>query len=198
VHGIRVREENTPRCPGRRAALLRFATRDDAGLAVGEHYGYARRPGGVVHRRSVLRAGDDLWVIADALLGEGLHDARLQWLCGEFPTQPTGDALALKTRAGDLTLAVFDGAGAPQPLDVAAGEEDPPRGWLSRYFGEKVPVSSVVVAEARAALPWTRVTVVGAGTVTASVNGAAWVVNAGEHVARFTLRDGVIAWEEGV
>ena len=178
-----------------KAALLVFREAPGRTLAVGEHRGYARHPGAVVHRRSVLRVGDDLWIIADALLGEGEHDARLHWLCGEFPVSLREGGAALDTPAGALSLAVFDGAGAAQSLDLAVGQEDPPRGWLSRYFAERVPVGSLAL-QRRARLPWIAVTAVGAGMPTARVNGEAWTINAGGVEARFTLRDGAIMLEE--
>ncbi|MEZ4393393.1 MAG: alginate lyase family protein [Polyangiales bacterium] len=178
------------------AALLRFIDRGACSLVVGEHRGYARHPGGVIHRRSVLRVGDDLWIIADALVGEGRHDARLHWLCGEFETELVDGALALRTPAGALGLRVYDGDGSAVEIDVARGVESPPRGWLSRYFGERVPVTSAAVASARAALPWTRVTVVSASAPEVGVNGEAWTVHTPEAVARFRLRDGAITLEE--
>lgn len=175
-----------------RAELIAF---DPLGLVVGEHHGYARHPGGVVHRRSVLRAHDDLWIIADTLFGEGVHDARLHWLCGEFDGASDEGAVSLLTPEGALYLTVLDERGAEQPLDVAAGEEDPPRGWLSRYFGERVPVRSVVCASTQTALPWTRVTVVGTSKPTARVNAGAWSITTDGVSARFELRDGIIARE---
>lgn len=178
-----------------RAALLTFRESGGRALAVGEHYGYARHPGGVVHRRSVLRVGDDLWIIVDTLTGEGTHRARLHWLCGEFPVETTAGGVKLNTPKGALSLAVYDELGATQLLDVVAGQDDPPRGWLSRYFGEKVAVSSVALAR-EVRLPWTAVTVVGAGAVSARVNAGAWTVNAEGVETRFTLRDGAIALED--
>ena len=46
--------------------------------------------------------------------------------------------------------------------DVARGQDDPPRGWLSRYYGLKAPVASFAV-EREGSLPMTFVSVLGAG-----------------------------------
>src|SRR5690606_21437655 len=127
--------------------LLAFADERDHALAEGEHHGYARHPGGCVHRRAVLMVKDDLWVVVDRVAGEGEHRARLHWLGGEYPHvyDPAVSALILETPAGPFHVAVYDEAGAPLAGDVARGQEDPPRGWLSRYYAEKVPVPSLAV-----------------------------------------------------
>jgi hypothetical protein len=43
-----------------------------------EHDGYRRLD--VIHRRTVLRVGGNLWCVIDDLLGEGVHSSRLAWL----------------------------------------------------------------------------------------------------------------------
>jgi asparagine synthase (glutamine-hydrolysing) len=130
-----------------RAERLAF---EDAGAfaqVVGEHHGYARHPGGCVHRRAVLLVKDDLWVVLDQITGEGSHEARLHWLCGDFSYryEPASGVLELDTPAGPFCVAVYDAGGAPLAGDVVRGGEDPPRGWLSRYYGEKIPVPSLAV-----------------------------------------------------
>lgn len=179
------------------ATLHTFLDRPGLSLAVGEHRGYARHPGGVVHRRSVLRVGDGLWIIADCLLGVGRHDARLHWLCGEFEVTATPAGATLHTPAGPLSLTVLDPQGAPVALDHARGHEDPPRGWLSRYYSDKVPVTSLAHTTPASPLPWTRVTVVSDAPAGCAVNAGRWSVHTPTATARFTLRDGVITLEHG-
>src|SRR3954454_5277811 len=54
-----------------RAKLVAFESHDDWSLCAGEHDGYTRHRGGCVHGRSILAAGNDLWVVVDRVRGEG-------------------------------------------------------------------------------------------------------------------------------
>jgi hypothetical protein len=130
-----------------------------------EHNGYRRL--GMVHRRTVVRAGDDLWVVIDDLLGQGSHTSRLSWLLPDAPSprlersqlhldsddlrldlrleaQPqTGGEIALVSglyRAGKH-LAGQAIAGAPATC-----------GWYSPTYATKTPVLSLV-CQAEARLP---------------------------------------------
>jgi len=171
-------------------AMLRRST-DDPWTAVveGEHYGYRRHPGGAVHRRSVIFVKDDLWIVVDRIEGDGVHDLRLHWLGGEFPWTAVEHGMNLSTPAGPFSLRVFDAAGAPLAATVAAGATDPPRGWLSRYYGEKVAVPSLAV-QRQTALPATFVSVLSGAPYAASVANERWTVE--QHNGRivFDMADG--------
>lgn len=127
-----------------KARLLRF----EASAVAGEHYGFRRHPGRAVHRRSVLRLSDDVWVVVDTLSGdaEAGHTLRLHWLAGNFPFEPEED-LSLDTPQGRFRVRVFDLDARPLPGSVMAGSEEPPRGWQSRYYGQKEPVPSLAVEQ---------------------------------------------------
>lgn len=163
---------------------LAFSTR------TGEHEGYKRHPGQVVHRRSVLMVEGDCWVVVDALLGKGDHDGRLHWLAGDFPFETSNAGLTLRTPAGPFTLATFDERGRPLDVDVVSGQDDPPRGWLSRYYGEKVPVASLVV-QRRGPLPMVFVTVLSGGDATVTLEGDRWNVDANAQIITFGVRQGL-------
>jgi asparagine synthase (glutamine-hydrolysing) len=179
---------------GIRAELLAFEDRPAYALVEGEHHGYARHPGGCVHRRAVLFVKDDLWIVADRIVGEGTHAARLHWLGGDFPHRydPAAGALALATPAGPFTITVLDEAGAPLAGDVVAGAQDPPRGWTSRYYGEKVPVPSLAV-ERVAPLPITLISVLAPGRPEVRVEAGRYHVACGASRVRFQLDDGRIS-----
>ena len=177
-----------------RARLLRF---EDAGshvVAEGEHDGFRRHPGGCVHRRSVLQVKDDLWVIVDRVAGVGRHAARLQWLAGPYAHGYDAGAgrLTLDTPAGAFTVTVLDGEARPLAGDVVAGGNQPPRGWLSRYYAEKVPAPSLVVVQAGEA-PLEFVTVLSAGEPRIAVQRGRWHVAGGQSAASFGILDARLA-----
>jgi asparagine synthase (glutamine-hydrolysing) len=203
-HFLRTESHNTVRVDGRdqmlhyrkfkclywtRAKLLRFEDNAEWALCEGEHYAYQRHPGHCIHRRSVLFVKDDLWVVVDRIAGSGAHRIRLHWLGGDFPYRqgPDGQAsLQLETPDGAFHLSVFNAAGHTVPGDIAAGREDPPRGWLSRSYGEKVPVPSLVAGMSER-LPLTLVSIFGPHVPAVSVTDSTWTVVAGGRVAGFEI-----------
>lgn len=203
-----------------RATLRRFEDAPDWALAEGEHTGYARHPGGCIHRRAVLFAKDDLWVVIDRVQGRGkpvgksppvwscaqgtwrsklggqrffdkigTHHLRLHWLAGDFPHTHDAGRLTLRTPEGPFSISVLDERGAPLEGDVALGQTEPPRGWQSRYYGEKVAVPSLAV-ERDAALPAQWISVLGSGKPSVAVQGDSWTVTTAGSELNFRLRDG--------
>jgi len=172
-----------------KAQLLRFEDQPGWALVAGEHYGYRRHEGGCVHARSVLFVKDDLWIVLDHIVGEGTHDLRLQWLGGEFDWAHDRSALRLTTPKGPFTIGVFGADGTIAESTVVAGGDDPPRGWLSRYYGEKVPVPSLVV-ERRTALPHTFVTVLSGVEYDVCVDADRWMIATGDRRIAFDVHDG--------
>src|SRR5262249_10299340 len=92
----------------------------------------------------------------------------------------------------ELSVTVLDSMGEPVAGDVVAGGHDPARGWLSRYYGEKVPVPSLAV-EQRGSAPLVFVTVISAGPMQATVTGGRWRVEACALAAEFALGAGRFA-----
>jgi asparagine synthase (glutamine-hydrolysing) len=173
------------------ARMLRFFDAGDWSLAEGEHYGYQRIASDIIHRRAVLHGKDDLWVVIDHLGGEGLHQARLHWLMGDFSHEysPEQGCLGLKTPQGLFTTTVIDSRGRPLAGDVVVGQSEHPRGWHSRYYGEKKPVPSLAV-ERQVELPITWVSILGPATPTVRLEGARWEVSTRRVALRFELEDG--------
>jgi asparagine synthase (glutamine-hydrolysing) len=173
------------------AKLLRFE--DHAGwcVAEGEHYGY-RRAAGCVHRRAVLYAKDDLWIVVDTIQGSGSHSARLQWLAGVFPFvfDATEACLTLETPRGEFCVTVLGGEGVPvRDADVVAGANNPPRGWIAKHYGRKEPTASLAaVAVGNAPLQF--VSVLGGGRPVVTVEDGEWNVAAGGKLLRFRISDG--------
>jgi hypothetical protein len=109
-----------------------------------DHDGYSRRGAELRHSRTVEldRAAARL-VVTDRLIGAGRHAARLSFHLGpevdchldravarlRWPGQPVALTLEL-----DPALA----------WTVHRGEEDPPEGWYSSGFGQKVPACTLI------------------------------------------------------
>jgi len=171
------------------ATLLRFDDNDRWCLAEGEHYGYRRQPGECVHRRSVLFIKDNVWVVVDQITGTGDHRARLHWLGGPFAWSETQGGMSLSTPKGAFTLDVFDSNMRPLKGDVVAGQELPPRGWLSRYYGEKIPVPSLAVDRV-GSLPANFITVLAGTNYQLSAHGDRCQLTTPQETASFELKDG--------
>ncbi len=208
-HFLRTESHNTVQMDGRdqmphvrqfktlyrtQARLLRFDDTPEWAICEGEHYGYLREDK-CIHRRAVLFLKEaELWVIVDTISGatisgEGSHRARLHWLAGDYPYDfdRREARLGLETPQGRFTVTVLDRTGAPNgAVDVVSGVEDPPRGWLSRYYGEKAPVPSLA-ATATGPLPIAFVTLACAGNPVVHVSGDNWTVAANEKTIRFQL-----------
>jgi Heparinase II/III-like protein len=177
------------------AHLLAFEDGADRTICSGEHYGYRRHPGSCVHKRSVAFLKDDLWVVIDHVSGSGTHAIRLHWLGGNFPHAYDADAsrLTLQTGAGAFFVQVLDERGLPIAGDVVAGQERPARGWLSRYYGEKVAVPSFAVAGNRE-LPATFVSVLSGGRQPdVEVDGGRWTIRLDDRSASFRIDDGMVS-----
>jgi len=172
-----------------RAQLLGFDDGPKRTVTVGEHYGYRRHAGACVHRRSVLFVKDDLWVVIDRISGEGVHDLGLHWLGGDFAWTHDGAALRLDTPEGAFSVAVFDADGTSAPSTIVAGADDPPRGWLSRYYGEKVAVPSLIV-ERRVPAPHTFVSVLSGVDYSVRVDAQRWTFSTEDRQITFDVHDG--------
>jgi hypothetical protein len=70
--------------------------------------------------------------------------------------------------------------------EIVAGQDNPPRGWLSRYYGEKVPVPSFVVEQSEH-LPLTLVSILGPHVPSVSVSASSWSVMAGDRAVEFEI-----------
>jgi asparagine synthase (glutamine-hydrolysing) len=215
-HFLRTESHNTVRIDGQdqmlhirqfktlyptEARLLKFEDHSEWAICEGEHYGY-RRIGQCVHRRSVLFAkADALWVVVDSIAGPGSHEARLHWLAGpyDYAFDSAASSLRLHTPKGLFSATILDARGEPlRDADVVAGRQDgAPRGWLSRYYGEKVPAPSFAATQSgplqSGPLPITFVTLLAGGIPRASVSGDGWSVAAGESAVRFRIEAGSFA-----
>ncbi|HKP84683.1 MAG TPA: alginate lyase family protein, partial [Blastocatellia bacterium] len=115
----------------------------------GRHNGYERLSAPVTHRRAILRAGDDVWLVADDLLGEGSHEVMCQWLlaAGEHVFDEQLGRLRLSLPVGDAHVYWNAAKLGDARVDLSCGDEsEAPRGWRSRYYGAREPALSFRVA----------------------------------------------------
>lgn len=115
----------------------------------GQHDGYVRLKPPVTHRRGVVRAGDNVWVVVDDLLGEGSHSLEGHWLLhpGEHLLDDVGKRLRLSLPGGELQLYWNAWELDEMSADVSCGEESKaPRGWRSRYYGAREPALSLALS----------------------------------------------------
>ena len=123
-----------------------------------EHHGYDRM--GVIHRRTIVRAGDDLWLVVDDLCGDGLHRAHAGWLLPDEQGQLEGRYLGLTLAQGRLKVG-FGGSEGPVGVYRAGvlveGEETGSGGhlwgWRSRSYAMLEPALRLVT-EVEGSLPF--------------------------------------------
>lgn len=126
-------------------------------LLAAQHDGYHRW--GLAHRRSVIRAGEEIWLVVDDLLGHGEHEANLGWLLHEGRWE--WSVPSLKVIYDNMELALRVEAEAPQVGVYRAGEivagkrvshESLCWGWHSPTYALKEPALRLV-ASVRSVLP---------------------------------------------
>lgn len=134
-----------------KSEVLAFERSSDGNLEwfQGQHYGYLRLPQPVVHRRAVLRAGDNVWLVVDDLLGEGSQDVASHWLLhpGEYVLDQKRGRLSLSLPVGEVQLYWNAWGFEEMGVDISCGDETKaPRGWRSRYYGMREPALSFRLA----------------------------------------------------
>ncbi|MCB9554663.1 MAG: alginate lyase family protein [Deltaproteobacteria bacterium] len=128
-----------------RARLLDWMCDGPVRYVCGEHFGYCRYVPRVVHRRAVLYFVDDLWLVFDWAYGATARTARVHWLIDAEVTS-ADRVLALECDAGTLYAAAVDQRGGTLESELARGASDPPRGWISRHYGQRSPAWSWSIA----------------------------------------------------
>ena len=129
----------------------------------GEHYGYQRLASQAVHRRAVLRLGEQYWLVVDDVFGQGREQVKLCWQLIDAPYEASGRRVVLDTPQGPVGMEVL---AAPEArFEVVRGEVGPPaRGWQSIHYGERLPAPSLSVST-DGALPQRFVTLLSLGCV---------------------------------
>lgn len=133
------------------AALLGHWRSADGDLELLAAERFADLAGEVTHRRVVIRAGDQIWLVVDDLLGGGEHQVDLSWSVPDLPWTIGNGALALSSPVGAVRLRV-EGEGLQQRLLRAGacvcgdetGESTETCGWVSPTYALKIPALQLV------------------------------------------------------
>jgi hypothetical protein len=129
-----------------KARCEQWETGADRDLFAGSHDGYMRLRDPVVHRRKIsLNKRERLLFVEDVFECRGTHDIEFCWHFAEScAVRASASAVLAACGNVELTMAMPGGAGIPE---LAFGREDPPLGWISCRFDERVPAPSVVWKE---------------------------------------------------
>lgn len=116
----------------------------------GEHHGYGRLNGKVIHRRKMKIWRDGSFLVEDKLSQEKriLHTYDLHWLINDFPYEVKilGEKIfevVLHTPIGKYFIFLKSNNVGKFFINRAKEDFDNPDGWQSRYYGEKTPALSI-------------------------------------------------------
>ncbi len=131
-------------------SLERWGLLPSLDFAIASHNGYARGRNPVIHRRTILFARPDYWVVSDELTGSGTHTLEFFFHFAPGVKLEPSEGFWLASIGGSRFLLLPAAAGVE--LRVAKGDESPAQGWSSQDYGHREP-APVLVGIARARLP---------------------------------------------
>jgi hypothetical protein len=113
---------------------------------VGSHNGYLRLRDPVTHRREVvLHKGEGRIVVTDTLECKKTHDVEASWHFSEHCRVWLEGNCVLAANNDATVRMCFDSLWAEVTLH--RGEASPPRGWVSRRFDVKEPITTAVARQ---------------------------------------------------
>jgi hypothetical protein len=127
-----------------RARLRRWLSTADYDLADADHEAYGRLPRPVGHRRRVVFVKPRYWVIADDLRGAGEHRVELRFQFAPLDVEVLEETWVRARSSSGRGLLMRSSGVSRLDLGVHRGETDPPRGWVSPNYGQKVPAPMVI------------------------------------------------------
>ena len=134
---------------------------------IGSHDGYQRLKDPLRHRRKItLDKRTSVLTVEDSFECIGAHDLEWHWHLAETcratiqaPDEPRLPRVGLKeqrrapaavrvqVRSGPVAMTIILPGGGEGTLTLAAGQDEPPLGWVSHRFDEKQPAPSIVWRE---------------------------------------------------
>ena len=108
----------------------------------GSHDGYMRLPEPIRHRRKIVFDKQHRLIeVTDSLEGGGRHKVECFWhFSEECEVAVEGEKVAVRNGRTVLSISAPEGF----LVRMERGREDPPLGWISRRFDEKIPTTTVV------------------------------------------------------
>ncbi len=128
-----------------RARCEKFETGGERDVFEGMHDGYLRLSDPVRHRRRIEFSKPDARImVSDTLECRGGHAVEMHWHLAE-DCVPRVNGQAVEVACGEVSVRIEcpPELGAPR---VVIGREDPPLGWVSRRYDEKMPSPVIVCA----------------------------------------------------
>lgn len=121
------------------------------------HHAYHGLVDPVSHRRRVVCVDNAYWLLIDDLSGNAVHGVDLRLQCAALPVDVEGNDW-VRVRGSGSALLVKAMSTAALHRTIAEGELDPPAGWISPDYGQRVAAPALCY-QARAGLPLRIVTV---------------------------------------
>jgi hypothetical protein len=141
-----------------RAVLRQWLTTTAFDFVDAEHNAYAHLAAPVIHRRRVVFAKPEFWVVIDDITGTGRHTVDLSFQFAPLAVELTApNCCRVETERGSV-LWVLPIASASITTAIRSGETEPMRGWISTRYGQKQP-SPALVCSASGAVPLRFITV---------------------------------------
>ena len=126
-----------------RARLLRWESGEAFDVAEGQHDGYERLSGPLVHRRRIVLAKRDRYcVVVDDLVGTGEHRVEVRF---QFAPMPVVLEPGSWARAGSNNGIIIRAFGSiPIKVTLKEGEAEPKQGWYSSDYGCQTPAPLLI------------------------------------------------------
>ena len=140
-----------------RTRLREWHSTPDFDFLDAEHDGYCSLPDPVVHRRRVIFVKPGYWILIDDLSGAARHQVDLTFQFGDLAVVLGVHPWARAQTPRGRVLWISSYPSAPVQPCLKSGEVMPPRGWISREYGERRPAPMLIYSFA-VALPWRIVT----------------------------------------
>jgi hypothetical protein len=119
-------------------ATLEHANIDKGEIVLlGSHAGYMEQAG-VRHWRGLIIRGETL-LVWDCLTGSGEHTCRLTWNLGGDVQEESGGIYRLSHNEEQCLICID----SFQNSELFKGSENPPAGWYSPLYGQKVPITTI-------------------------------------------------------
>ena len=122
---------------------LRHRVFSEGVYAEGEHSGYARLPGNIIHGRRLLSLDSGYAIVLDEFHGEGEHSFELYHHLSDEAVlslrggDESGQVPELNARIGETGLRLYICASGALQIETVHGQDAPIQGWVSHRYGEK-------------------------------------------------------------